>query len=223
MDASASQLSRYLVGIDLGTTNCAVAYIDTTRSPVVQHFPLPQLVHEGTVASQPTLSSFLYLPGPHDLPAGSLALPWDRERNYAVGQFARVQGARVPGRLISSAKSWLCHAEVDRQAAILPWGGPAEMAKLSPVAVSARYLLHIREAWNNRMGKQHALETQQVILTVPASFDEVARELTVQAAELAGLPQVTLLEEPQAALYAWLAAHTDAWQTQLQAGSSILV
>src|SRR5215470_7464957 len=215
--------SRYLVGIDLGTTNCAVAYVDTARSLVVQHFPIPQLVNETTVTSQATLPSFLYLPGSHDLPAGSLALPWDRDRNYAVGQFARVQGARVPGRLIASAKSWLCHAEVDRQAAILPWGSAAEVTKLSPVAVSARYLLHIREAWNNRMGKQHALEVQQVVLTVPASFDEVARELTVQAAELAGLPQVTLLEEPQAALYAWLAAHTDAWQTQLQAGSSILV
>ncbi|MBI3757185.1 MAG: hypothetical protein HY267_04330 [Deltaproteobacteria bacterium] len=137
--------SRYLVGIDLGTTNCAVAYVDTARSLVVQHFPIPQLVNEATVASQATLPSFLYLPGPHDLPAGSLALPWDRERNYGVGQFARVQGARVPGRLIASAKSWLCHAEVDRQAAILPWGGAAEMTKLSPVAVSARYLLHIRE------------------------------------------------------------------------------
>ncbi len=215
--------SRYLAGIDLGTTNCAVAYVDTTSSLSVRHFPLPQLVSEATIAPQATLPSFLYVPGPHDLPAGSLALPWDRERNYAVGQFARVQGARVPGRLVASAKSWLCHAEVDRHAAILPWGGPAEVAKLSPVAVSARYLLHIREAWNQRMGKQHALETQQVVLTVPASFDEVARELTVQAAEQAGLPHVTLLEEPQAALYAWLAAHTDSWQTQVRAGSIILV
>jgi len=215
--------SRYLVGIDLGTTNCAVAYVDTTRSVAVQHFPIPQLVNEATVAPVPTLPSFLYLPGAHDLPGGSLALPWDRERDYAVGQFARVQGARVPGRLISSAKSWLCHPDVDRNAAILPWGGPPEMRKLSPVEVSARYLLHIREAWNQRMGKQHALEEQQVILTVPASFDEVARELTVQAAERAGLPQVTLLEEPQAAFYAWLAAHTDSWQTHLRAGSLILV
>lgn len=214
---------RYLVGIDLGTTNCAVAYIDTTRSAAVQHFPIPQLVNEATVAPLPTLPSFLYLPGAHDLPAGSLALPWDRDRNYAVGQFARTQGARVPGRLISSAKSWLCHSDVDRSAAILPWGGPPEMKKLSPVEVSARYLLHIREAWNQRMGKQHALEAQQVILTVPASFDEVARELTLQAAEQAGLPQVTLLEEPQAGFYAWLAAHADSWQTHLRAGSLILV
>ncbi|MGE0681758.1 MAG: Hsp70 family protein [Candidatus Binatia bacterium] len=215
--------SRYIVGIDLGTTNCAVAYVDTERSSLVQHFPILQLVSEATVAPQPTLPSFLYLPGAHELPPGSLALPWDRERDYAVGQFARVQGARVPGRLISSAKSWLCHLDVDRTAAILPWGAPPEMKKLSPVEASARYLRHIREAWSNRMGKQYALETQQVILTIPASFDEVARELTVQAAELAGLPRVTLLEEPQAAFYAWLVAHADSWQTQLRAGSLVLV
>lgn len=215
--------SRYIVGIDLGTTNCAVAYIDTARSSTVQHFPVPQLVNEATVASLPTLPSFLYLPGTHDLPAGSLAVPWDQNRDYAVGQFARVQGARVPGRLISSAKSWLSHAGVDRNAAVLPWGSSPEVQKLSPVDASARYLLHLREAWNQRMGKQHALETQQVILTVPASFDEVARELTVQAAEQAGLTQVTLLEEPQAAFYAWLAAHVDSWQTYLQPGQSILV
>lgn len=215
--------SRYLIGLDLGTTNCAVAYLDTARSLGVQHFPIPQLVNEATVASLPTLPSFLYLPTGHDLPPGSLALPWDRERNYAVGQFARVQGARVPGRLVASAKSWLCHPEVDRSAAILPWGAPPEVNKLSPVAASARYLLHIREAWNQRMGKTYALETQQVIITVPASFDEVARELTVQAAEQAGFTRVTLLEEPQAAFYAWLAAHPESWQTHLKAGNTILV
>jgi molecular chaperone DnaK (HSP70) len=220
---SVEAASRYLVGIDLGTTNSAVAYVDTTRSRAVQHFPITQLVNEAVTAPLPMLPSFLYLPGARDLPAGSLVLPWERERDYAVGQFARVQGARIPGRLVSSAKSWLSHAGVDRNAAILPWGGPPEVNKLSPVAASARYLLHIREAWNQRMGKQFALETQQVILTVPASFDEVARELTVQAAEQAGLTRVTLLEEPQAAFYAWLATHTDSWQGQLHAGNTILV
>jgi molecular chaperone DnaK (HSP70) len=226
MEHAAAQpgtLPRYVVGIDLGTTNCAVAYVDTAKSLTVQHFPIPQLVKEATVASLPTLPSFLYLPGTHDLPAGSLALPWDREREYIVGRFAQVQGARVPGRMIVSAKSWLCHPEVDRTAAILPWGAPSEVHKLSPIEVSAHYLLHIREAWNQRMGRQHPLETQQVILTVPASFDEVARELTVQAAEQAGLARVTLLEEPQAAFYAWLVAHVDSWQTQLKAGDVILV
>lgn len=226
MENAAAQpvpLSRYVVGIDLGTTNCAVAYVDTAKSLTVHHFPIPQLVKEATVTSLPTLPSFLYLPGAHDLPPGSLALPWDRERGYVVGRLAQLQGARVPGRMITSAKSWLSHSAVDRTAAILPWGALPEVRKLSPVEVSARYLLHIREAWNQRMGRQHALETQQVILTVPASFDEVARELTVQAATQAGLVQVTLLEEPQAAFYAWLVAHADSWQTQLKTGDVILV
>ena len=214
---------RHIVGIDLGTTNCAVAYIDTAKSLSVHPFPIPQLVHEGTLAARPTLPSFLYLPGAHDLPAGSLALPWDQDRTYTVGEFARTQGARVPGRLVASAKSWLCHPDVDRTAAILPWDSQPEVQKLSPVEASARYLLHIREAWNQEMGSGQALEDQQVILTVPASFDEVARELTVQAAEQAGLTRVTLLEEPQAAFYAWLAAHEDSWQTQLSAGQCILV
>jgi len=221
--AQSGTLPRYVVGIDLGTTNCAVAYVDTEKSLTVHHFPLPQLVKEATVATLPTLPSFLYLPGAHDLPTGSLALPWDREREYVVGRLAQVQGARVPARMIVSAKSWLCHPEVDRTAAILPWGAPPEVQKLSPIEASARYLLHIREAWNQRMGRQNPLEIQQVILTVPASFDEVARELTVQAAEQAGLARVTLLEEPQAAFYAWLVAHTDSWQTQLKAGDVILV
>ena len=223
MTTASSSLPRYIVGIDLGTTNCAVAYIDTTRSTEVQHFPIPQLVNETTVAPQPTLPSFLYLSGPRDLPQGSLALPWDGERAFAVGQFARIQGARIPGRLVSSAKSWLCHAGVDREADILPWEGPSEVKKLSPVAVAARYLQHLRDAWQQEMGKAQPLEAQQIVLTVPASFDEVARELTVQAAEQAGLSQLTLLEEPQAALYAWLAAHADTWQTQLKPGSVIFV
>ncbi len=223
MTTAPSSLRRYIVGIDLGTTNCAVAYIDTTRSAEVQHFPIPQLVNEATVAHQPTLPSFLYLPGPRDLPLGSLALPWDREPSFAVGQFARIQGARIPGRLVSSAKSWLCHAGVDRAADILPWDGLSEVKKLSPVAVTARYLQHLRDAWRQEMGKAQPLEAQQIVLTVPASFDEVARELTVQAAEQAGLSQLTLLEEPQAALYAWLAAHADTWQTQLKPGSVIFV
>ena len=218
--------SRYIVGIDLGTTNCAVAYLDTapaSSSASVQSFPLPQLVSEATTAARPTLPSFLYVPGEHELPVGSLRLPWDNERTYAVGEFARVQGARVPGRLLASVKSWLSHGEVDREAAILPWGGTPEVPKLSPIEASTRYLLHIREAWNHEMGPDRALDAQQVILTVPASFDEVARELTVRAAEQAGLRQVTLLEEPQAAFYAWLSAHAETWQAQLRVGSRILV
>ena len=216
--------SRYIVGIDLGTTHCAVAYLDTAQSSAsasIQPFAIPQLVNEATTAARPTLPSFVYVPGEHELPAGSLRLPWENERSYAVGEFARVQGARVPGRLLASVKSWLSHNEVDREAAILPWGSPPEVPKLSPVEASTRYLLHIREAWSHEIGQP--LDAQQVILTVPASFDEVARELTVQAAEQAGLGQVILLEEPQAAFYAWLAAHADTWREQLRVGSRILV
>lgn len=223
----ADRLPRYIVGIDLGTTNSAMAYIDTRVSdldaPQIQTFLIPQLVAEGTVRARPTLPSFLYLPGEHDMPKGSLALPWDQERQYVVGEFARTQGARVPGRLISSAKSWLCHARVDRTAPILPWGSADGVARLSPVETSARYLLHIREAWNQTMGRDHFLDSQEVILTVPASFDEVARELTVEAAQRAGLIRVTLLEEPQAAFYAWLTYHAQTWQEELRQRRLILV
>jgi hypothetical protein len=207
--------ARYIVGIDLGTTNSAVAYVDTSAPERrIQTFPIPQLVAEGTVADRPTLPSFFYVGGEHDVAPGALALPWDARRSYAVGEFARAQGARVPGRLVTSAKSWLCHGGVDREAAILPWAAPEDVAKLSPVDASARYLQHVAEAWAQRF--PHApLPTQEVVLTVPASFDEVARELTVEAAERAGLARVVLLEEPQAAFYAWIDAHASAWQERL--------
>jgi molecular chaperone DnaK (HSP70) len=203
-------MQRYIVGIDLGTTNSALAYVDTSDpQQTVHQFLVPQLVAEGTVAERPTLPSFLYVGGEHEIAPGALALPWDVTRGYAVGEFARAQGARVPGHLISSAKSWLCHGGVDREAAILPWGGPPDVAKLSPVDASARYLLHFREAWKQRF-PHDPLETQDIILTVPASFDEVARELTVAAAQRAGLAHAVLLEEPQAAFYAWVHRHETA-------------
>ena len=214
---------RYIVGIDLGTTNSALAYVDPAdANRGVQLFPVPQLVAEATVAERPTLPSFLYVGGEHDLPPGSLALPWDAERAYAVGEFARIQGARVPGRLVASAKSWLCHGGVDREAAILPWAAPDDVIKLSPVEASARYLRHFREAWDARF-PDAPLAAQDVILTVPASFDEVARELTVAAAERAGLARVVLLEEPQAAFYAWLQLNEATWQEQLAAIRLVLV
>jgi len=206
---------EYVVGIDLGTTNSAAAYValaDPGRA-VVQ-LPVPQLIGEATIRERPTLPSFLYLGGEHDVAPGALALPWDAHRSYAVGEFARLQGARVPGRLVSSAKSWLCHGGVDREAAILPWGGPADVAKLSPVEASARYLVHLREAWAQRF-PDTPLEAQDIILTVPASFDEVARELTVEAAARAGLGRVVLLEEPQAAFYAWLHRNEATWEQQV--------
>jgi hypothetical protein len=226
-------MSRYLIGIDLGTTNCALAYVDTRGrfAGKLQTFLVPQLVAAGEVKERELLPSFLYLPGAHDLPPGSCALPWDQERTYAVGEFARNHGARVPGRLVTSAKSWLCHAGVDRTASLLPWSAPSDVPRISPVEASARYLRHLADAWNHVKAGDHAedrLENQHVVLTVPASFDDVARILTVEAARKAGLEHLTLLEEPQAAFYCWLATrHSEvddaARATFLKPGMTCLV
>ena len=215
-------MARFTIGIDLGTTNCAVAFVDTAHAKTVETFAIPQLVGEAQVGTQSTLPSFLYLAGEHDIAPGALALPWDAQRRFAVGAFAQLQGTRVPGRLVSSAKSWLCHGGVDRTAAILPWSAPDEVQRLSPVAASARYLSHIREAWNH-VRPDARMEAQDIVLTVPASFDEVARELTVQAAQAAGLDRLVLIEEPQAAFYAWLAAHEQDWRTTLAGLGRVLV
>jgi molecular chaperone DnaK (HSP70) len=213
--------ARYLVGIDLGTTNTACAYVDTQAGRAIRVFPVPQLVAPGRVEARETLPSFCYLAGAHDLPAGSLDLPWATGRSWCTGVLAREQGARVPGRLVASAKSWLCHGGVDRTAAILPWGAAADVAKLSPVDASARTLAHLREAWDARFPEP--LAEQDVVLTVPASFDEVARELTLEAARHAGLPRVVLLEEPLAAFYAWLVAHERDWKTRIADVPLVLV
>lgn len=214
---------RFVVGIDLGTTNSALAYADLSQTECrPQPLPIDQLVSFGRIEARPTLPSFLYLGGEHDVAPGSLALPWAPERTFAVGELAREQGARVPGRLVSSAKSWLCHGGVDREAAILPWGSGDDVQKVSPVEASARYLGHLREVWGCRM-PDAPLEEQDVILTVPASFDEVARELTVEAARRAGLPRVVLLEEPQAAFYAWVSRHESDWQSILESTRLIVV
>ena len=221
---------RYIVGIDLGTTNTALAYVDRAgsgdESRAIRFFAIPQLVAPGSIGRPPILPSFLYLPGPYELPPESTALPWDAGRSYVVGEFAREQGALVPGRLVSSAKSWLCHGGVDRKANILPWGAGDDVSKVSPVEASSRYLRHLREAWNEEMARGRdgfRLEEQLVLLTVPASFDEVARELTVTAAREAGLNKVILIEEPLAAFYAWLSSHEDSWREGMRAGQLILV
>ena len=222
--------SRYIVGIDLGTTNCAVAYVDTKgrERPTadLRLFEVPQLVAAGETLGRSMLPSFLYLPGPHELPDGATSLPWRDGSDRIVGEFARVQGAKVPGHLVGSAKSWLCHPGVDREADILPWGAAPGARKVSPVEASADYLRHIRDAWNARFAADdpsRRLEAQEVVLTVPASFDEAARELTVEAANRAGLASLTLLEEPQAAFYCWIVSHQDGWQREVRGGELILV
>jgi len=220
--------SRYVIGIDLGTTNSAVSFIDTgsnDESPENTIFSIPQVINPGLVEERPILPSFMYLPAGHELPPESLGLPWAPEQTFCVGEFAREQGAKVPERLISSVKSWLCHSGVNRNNAILPWMSPEEVEKISPVEVSTRYLAHMKAAWNTRFADESGdllFENQDIMLTVPASFDAVARELTVNAATKAGF-NVTLLEEPQAALYAWLERMKDEWRKNLKVGDLILV
>jgi hypothetical protein len=223
-------MTRYLIGIDLGTTNSAVAYIDLASGkpgvPPIHPFAMPQLVQPAEVAPRPLLPSFLYLPGAHDLPAGATALPWNPACDYAVGEFARNHGAKVPGRLVTSAKSWLCHAGVDRSAPLLPWSAPPDVQRISPVEASMRYLKHMVEGWNHAMASKHPeyrMEKQHVVLTVPASFDDMARTLTVEAARKAGIENLTLLEEPQAAFYCWLATHEPQEAAKLKPGDHCLV
>lgn len=223
-DSTSPAASRYVVGFDLGTTNSAVTYVDTSEdSWQIRTFAIPQVVAPGQIEARETLPSFHYQAAASELPPGSLKYPWQKQEPvHAVGFFARDQGALVPGRLINSAKSWLCHTGVDRTAPLLPWQGAADVDRLSPVEVSSRYLAHVRDAWNARFPK-YPLNEQDFVLTLPASFDEVARELTVKAASLAGLSRVVLIEEPQAAFYAWIYAHTDDWDRLVEPGQKILV
>jgi hypothetical protein len=221
--------SDFIVGIDLGTTNSALAFcergggLENTRIEVEA---IPQIINPNEVANRTLLPSFLYIPGDLDFPKGSLSLPWDAAPEFVIGELARKRGAENPGRLILSAKSWLSYAAANRTAPILPWQAPEEVSKLSPVEVSSRYLQYLRTAWDAHRGvdrKDHRLAEQDVLLTVPASFDEEARELTRRAAEQAGLHCVTLLEEPQAAFYAWLESQGDAWRKRIKVGDLVLV
>jgi hypothetical protein len=222
--------TRFIVGIDLGTTNTALARFDTAApedAAGINVESIPQLTNPNEVEERTLLPSFLYVPGELDFPKGALALPWEREPQVFAGELARKRGAENPSRLVASAKSWLSYGAVDRASAILPWGAPEEVRKLSPVEASAEYLRHLRQAWDARVNAKKnpelALGAQQLLLTVPASFDEEARELTVRAAEAAGLTRVTLLEEPQAAFYAWIDAQGDAWRKRVRVGDLILV
>ena len=220
----------YVVGIDLGTTNSVVAYtevlVNDETEPHIRIFNIPQLVAAGALGESSALPSFLLLPGPHDVPESGLELPWDPKSRMAVGTFARDRGAEIPMRMISSAKSWLCHTGVDRNKPILPWDGPDDREKLSPVEASAAILSHIRRSWNHAFAQNDhrlALEHQEIFLTVPASFDAVARNLTVKAAEMAGLASTTLLEEPQAAFYAWIDGTRGEWRNMVKVDDLIMV
>ena len=231
-----SEMKRYSVGIDLGTSNTVLAYAETGStadrgSPEIRVFGIEQLVSPGEVAARPLLPSVRYHAAPGELSAGDLQLAWSKpDRSNAgpdaqpvvVGRLARLLGAQVPGRLVASAKSWLSHASVDRVAPILPWGAPDDVRKVSPVEASASYLTHVRAAWNQRF-PEAPLEQQDVVLTVPASFDEGARALTVEAARMAGLPSLKLLEEPQAAFYDWLFHHRERLAAELAHTRLVLI
>ena len=219
----------YIIGIDLGTTNSVVAYAlaNPGEGPnPVRIFEIPQIISPGVVENRPLLPSFILVPGGPDAASGAMGLPWNPGNDTAVGVFAQKRGAELPAQLIASSKSWLCHTLVDRKKPILPWEGKDETVKLSPVEASARIIKHIRDAWDFQMAREDeslAMAFQDVTLTVPASFDAVARELTVQSAEMAGLSRITLLEEPQAAFYAWLDATDGGWRDRVAAGDRILV
>jgi hypothetical protein len=222
-------VARYIIGIDLGTTNSALARCDATAAEgrsQIEVCSIPQLVDPNEVAERTLLPSFLYIPGEFDFPKGSLALPWEPEPKLVIGELARKRGAESPNRLVASAKSWLSYAAVNRTAPILPWQAPEEVPKLSPVEASSQFLQYLRTVWDSgEAGEQRqlALAEQEVLLTVPASFDEEARELTRRAAEQAGYQHVTLLEEPQAAFYAWLESQGDAWRHRIKVGDLVLV
>ncbi len=222
--------SKYIVGIDLGTTHSVLAYskaqICEGEPEQIDLFPVLQLVEPGRIASLTLLPSFIFLPRPHDVPKEGLRLPWADTLDTAVGEFARKRGSELPHRLISSAKSWLSYNGVDRRQPLLPWDSPPEVNRVSPLTASARLLQHLRDAWNHEMAAddpEARLEKQEIYLTVPASFDAVARELTVQAAKDAGLEGLTLIEEPQSAFYAWIESQGDHWRKAVRVGQTILV
>ena len=216
----------FSIGIDLGTTHCALAFVDIAASDgektIYGVLDIPQLTAPGSVESLPLLPSFLYLPHADELAPGDLSLPWSTQQQDAVGEFARSRGALTPIRLVSSAKSWLCHAGIDRRGACLPSDAPPEVARVSPLDASTRYLAHLRQAWNHAH-PEAPFDEQDITVTIPASFDPAARELTAEAARAAGYASLTLLEEPQAALYNWIQTSDGRWRKDVKPGDIILV
>ncbi|MCD4723106.1 MAG: hsp70 family protein [Desulfobacula sp.] len=232
------QDKRYVIGIDLGTTNSAVSYVDVAalkddkstgkklfeKRNLVKIFNISQLTGHGEFTKIPVLPSFLYIPGEYDISKEGLKHPWKKREDLFAGSFARDHGSKIPSRLVSSAKSWLCNQRVDRRAKVLPWGSEG-FEKVSPVTATSQYLLHIRNAWNHYVKDEDKfLENQFVVITVPASFNEEARDLTMEAMRIAGFgPSVTLLEEPLAAFYSWLIHHEKDWQKHVKPDDLILV
>ncbi len=218
--------TRFAIGVDLGTTHSALSLVEIAKcegeAVEQQLMPVPQLVEPGSIEARTMLPSFLYLPHPDELKPGDLGLPWPAPPGHVIGELARKQGANTPIRLVSSAKSWLCHPDVDRKAQILPQEAPDEIPRVSPFDASVAFLTHLREAWNSLHGFD-PLGEQDVTVTVPASFDPAARELTAEAARAIGIENLVLLEEPQAALYNWVNDSKGKWRQEVKVGDIILV
>lgn len=216
---------RYSVGIDLGTTHCVVSCVDlqnTGDEVVMDVVPVPQLTQPGEVEDRLQLPSFLYIAHEEELAEGSTVLPWTAKADHLVGAIARNMGGKTPIRLVASAKSWLCHAGVDCKEAILPADAPDEIPRVSPFMATQTYLQHLYDAWQYKY-PDAPLQQQDVTITVPASFDPAARELTVEAARSVGLSQAILLEEPQSALYSWIEKSEGDWRNHVSVGDVILV
>ncbi|ELB2893709.1 Hsp70 family protein [Vibrio alginolyticus] len=217
------QTPKFSVGIDLGTTHCVMSFVDThDENARVEVMPIPQLTAPGTVETRSQLGSFLYQPHEHEMNPQSRVLPWSSEPKALVGAIARNLGSKTPIRLVASAKSWLCHAGVNRRDAFLPAGSPEEVEKVSPLRATELYLEHLKDAWNHT-NPNHNLADQDVTITVPASFDPAARDLTAEAARNVGFVHLTLLEEPQAALYNWIDNSNDKWRDEVEVGDIVLV
>ena len=217
------QAPKFSVGIDLGTTHCVLSYVDTTNEEArVEVLPIQQLTAPGTVETRSQLGSFLYQPHEHEMNPSSRVLPWSSEPTALVGAIARNLGSKTPIRLIASAKSWLCHGGVNRRDAFLPAGSPEEVEKVSPLRATELYLEHLKNAWDHA-NPSYPLTEQDVTITVPASFDPAARDLTAEAARNIGLAHLTLLEEPQAALYNWIDNSNDKWRDEVSVGDIVLV
>lgn len=212
---------KYLIGIDLGTTNCTLAYSESVNDAPIEQFCIPQITTAGTQAENFSLPSFIYFSLSEEAKAQTASIDWDPARQFCVGAFAQKRGGELPSRLIASAKSWLCHSGIDRREAVLPYGADEEVPKMSPLQACAELLRHMREAWDEK--KEVPFSDQSIFITVPASFDPSARQLVLEAAEKAGYPEVILLEEPQAAFYAWLYTHAHDWRKLLKVGDCVLV
>ena len=211
-------MSQFIIGIDLGTTNSALAFVETGS---VESFSIAQLTNPNEVSKQPLLPSSLYIPGPSEFVEGALALPWNATPAYITGQLARTRGVENASRLVASAKSWLSHQTADPTQPLLPLTAPEGIEKISPLEASRQYLEHLRHAWDADH-PDAPLAAQTVLITVPASFDAAARDLTQRAAHLAGYPEVTIIEEPQSAFYAWIERNPN-WRDQVHPGDLILV